>query len=153
MILDMEDFTLEMIMEQAKAAQLKKEADAEKLPALFDKTLNALVAACEKLEAITAERDQLAATVATYRRIVDELSQPLAQGTSADFIAGVRSCVTQLEDVWLGNHESLIADIRTKAICHFKDELLAATSVMFRPHIDGVCAVVTERMQLAKDGA
>lgn len=63
MTLDMEDFTLGMIMEQAKAAQLKKEADAEKLPALFGKTLNALVAACEKLEAITAERDQLAAHV------------------------------------------------------------------------------------------
>ncbi|MEL4294086.1 hypothetical protein [Shewanella xiamenensis] len=61
MILDMEDFTLDMIIAQAKAAQLKKEADAEKLPALFDKTLNALVAACEKLEAITAERELLEA--------------------------------------------------------------------------------------------
>lgn len=60
MSLDMEDFTLDMIIAQAKAAQLKKEADAEKLPALFDKTLNALVSACEKLEAITAESDQLA---------------------------------------------------------------------------------------------
>ncbi|MGI2079206.1 hypothetical protein [Shewanella putrefaciens] len=59
MILDMEDFTLGMIMEQAKAAQLKKETDAENLPALFDKTLDALVSACEKLETITAERDQL----------------------------------------------------------------------------------------------
>lgn len=60
MSLDIEDFTLDMIIAQAKAAQLKKEANAEKLPALFDKTLDALVSACEKLEAITAERDQLA---------------------------------------------------------------------------------------------
>ncbi|MEL4264177.1 hypothetical protein AAEH96_08930 [Shewanella xiamenensis] len=70
MILDMEDFTLGMIMEQAKAAQLKKESDVEKLPALFDKTLNALVAACEKLEAITAERDQLETQLKELEAIV-----------------------------------------------------------------------------------
>lgn len=45
-----------------------------------------------------------------------------------------------------------IKDIRIAAIGDFKAELLSATSVMFRPHIEGVCAVVTERMQAAKDG-
>lgn len=69
MDIDMEDFTLDMIIAQAKAAQLKKETDAEKLPALFDKTLNSLVAACEKLEAITAERDQLAGKLAKLNHL------------------------------------------------------------------------------------
>ncbi|MCL1088026.1 hypothetical protein L2744_00065 [Shewanella profunda] len=74
MSLDMEDFTLDMIIAQAKAAQLKKEANTEKLPALFDKTLDALVSACEKLEAITAERDQLAAYVERFNKTMADLS-------------------------------------------------------------------------------
>ena len=59
MSLDMEDLTLDMVITQAKTAQLKNENNTEKLPALFDKTLDALVSACEKIEVLTAELDRL----------------------------------------------------------------------------------------------
>ncbi|MEJ6520286.1 hypothetical protein PQI64_11075 [Shewanella bicestrii] len=103
MILDMEDFTLGMIMEQAKAAQLKKEDNAEKLPALFDKTLNALVAACEKLETITAERDQLAAKLAK----LDELATRFIEDSEE---------IAEFFDAAAGrNHLVLAKDIRELA--------------------------------------
>lgn len=100
MSLDIEDFTLDMIITQAKAAQLKKEANAEKLPALFDKTLDALVTACEKLEAITAERDQLAAKLTK----LDELASRFIEDSEE---------IAEFFDVMGGrNHLALAKDIR-----------------------------------------
>lgn len=99
MDIDMEDFTLDMIIAQAKAAQLKKEANAEKLPALFDKTLDALVTACEKLEAITAERDQLTSKLTK----LDELSSRFIEDSEeiAEFFeaSGGRNHLVLAKDV------------------------------------------------------
>ncbi|WP_133179050.1 hypothetical protein [Shewanella decolorationis] len=157
MDIDMENFTLEVFIAQAKAAQLKKEANAEKLPALFDKTLDALVAACKKLEAITAERDQLAERVKQLNKnIEDFIIHEWREIGESEWYSGTLDfyfmCKNSPEHDTRERIQSL-KEIKAKAICDFKDELLAATSVMFRPHIEGVCAVVTERMQAAKDGA
>lgn len=41
----------------------------------------------------------------------------------------------------------LIADIEARAIESFKDELVKSVKVIFRPHIEGVCAVVKNRLR------
>lgn len=103
MNIDMEDFTLDMIIAQSKAAQLKKETDAEKLPALFDKTLDALVSACEKLEAITAERDQLMSQVEALKQGVYHFNR------SHGDLNPLFKAVTE-------SPKQCLADIRAKAI-------------------------------------
>ena len=124
MDIDMEDFTLEMIIVQAKAAQLKKEANAEKLPALFDKTLDALVSACEKLEAITAERDQLAAHVAMLKSFISQQAIPNLLVLSADYpqCLGINSAITDADELVKMAPDKCLADIRAKAICDFAKE-------------------------------
>lgn len=59
MKLEIEDYPLSDILAQAKAIQVKQEADAEKLPALFDKVLDALVSTSEKLEAAKVSNREL----------------------------------------------------------------------------------------------
>ncbi|MGI2095519.1 hypothetical protein [Shewanella glacialipiscicola] len=118
MSLYMEDFTLEMIIAQAKAAQLKKETDAEKLPALFDKTLDALVSACEKLEAITAERDQLAAQVEILKshilKIDSEVQECVFDDSHGFFIDS--DFVSDASEAAELTPSQCLADIRAKAI-------------------------------------
>lgn len=108
MSLDIEDFTLDMIITQAKAAQLKKEANAEKLPALFDKTLDALVTACEKLEAITAERDQLMSQVEALKQGVYHFNR------SHGDLNPLFKAVTE-------SPKQCLADIRAKAVMNFAE--------------------------------
>ena len=118
MSLDMEDFTLDMLIAQAKAAQLKKETDAEKLPALFDKTLDALVSACEKLEAITAERDQLATQVEMLKSFISQQAIPNLLVLSADYpqCLGIDSAITDADELVKMAPVKCLADIRAKAI-------------------------------------
>jgi len=40
-----------------------------------------------------------------------------------------------------------LAEIQAKAIEDFKEELIKSVSVMFRPHIEGVCAVLTDQLR------
>lgn len=70
---EIEDYSLSEIFAQAKAIQDKKATDAEKLPALFDKVLDALVDTSEKLNALTARHRDL---------------QNLVTSEIADFFAG-----------------------------------------------------------------
>ncbi|MCS6204007.1 hypothetical protein [Shewanella baltica] len=121
MSLDMEDFTLDMIIAQAKAAQLKKEANTEKLPALFDKTLDALVSACEKLEAITAERDQLATQVEMLKSFISQQAIPNLLVLSTDYpqCLGIDSAITDAEELVKMAPVKCLADIRAKAIRKF----------------------------------
>lgn len=70
---EIEDYSLSEIFAQAKAIQEKKATDAEKLPALFDKVLDALVDTSEKLNALTARHREL---------------QYLVTSEIADFFAG-----------------------------------------------------------------
>ncbi|BCV49609.1 hypothetical protein [Shewanella algae] len=70
---EIEDYSLSEIFAQAKAIQDKKETDAEKLPAMFDKVLDALVDTSEKLNALTARHSEL---------------QNLVTSEIADFFAG-----------------------------------------------------------------
>lgn len=121
MAIDMEDFTLGMIMEQAKAAQLKKEADAEKLPALFDKTLDALVSACEKIEAITAERDQLAAQVEILKSFISQQAIPNLLVLSDDYpqCLGINSAITDANTLVKMAPDKCLADISAQAIRKF----------------------------------
>lgn len=162
MSLDMEDFTLDMIIAQAKAAQLKKETDAEKLPALFDKTLNALVTACEKLEAITAERDQLANELEEVKALfVDAIGDGWYDGYM-ERIKDEKSddcddhSFTE-EDVmhWSEHYESehryskSIADIRAKAIRDFAKESAEGFEM---PFIEDLAEEWITR-QAAKDGS
>lgn len=114
MDIDMEDFTLDMIISQAKAAQLKKKTDAEKLPALFDKTLDALVSACEKLEAITAERDRLAAKLDCFTMIMKEIYDEL-DDAEEDPIP------SSLWDLYSTTPDQCFADIRAKAVMKFAE--------------------------------
>ncbi|MCU7961197.1 hypothetical protein L5M28_01135 [Shewanella sp. SW32] len=121
MDIDIEDFTLDMIIAQAKAAQLKKETDAEKLPALFDKTLDALVSACEKLEAITAERDQLATQVEMLKSFISQQAIPNLLVLSTDYpqCLGIDSAITDAEELVKMAPVKCLADIRAKAIRQF----------------------------------
>ncbi|OUS52933.1 hypothetical protein BM607_003085 [Shewanella sp. SACH] len=144
MNIDMEDFTLDMISAQAKAAQLKKETDAEKLPALFDTTLDALVSACEKLEAITAENDQLTNELEEVKALfVDAIGDGWYDGYM-ERIKDEKSddCDNHSfteEDVmhWSEGYESehryskSIADIRAKAVSDFAKESAEGCSMPF----------------------
>ncbi|MGI2183404.1 hypothetical protein ACRN9F_14295 [Shewanella oncorhynchi] len=128
MSLDMEDFTLDMLIAQAKAAQLKKETDAEKLPALFNKTLDALVSACEKLEAITAERDQLATQVEMLKSFISQQAIPNLLVLSADYpqCLGIDSAITDAEELVKMAPVKCLADIRAKAVMNFAELPLGA---------------------------
>ncbi|MCG9964576.1 hypothetical protein [Shewanella cutis] len=101
---------------------------------------NLAAEAAQAIDSLTAEREQLAAQVEALKHGVYHFNR--SHGDLNPLLKAVAESPKQCLD-----------DIRAKAICDFKNELLAATSVMFRPHIEGVCAVVTERMQAAKDGA
>ncbi|GAB1102159.1 MAG: hypothetical protein WManBPW_07860 [Shewanella algae] len=70
---EIEDYSLSEIFAQAKAIQEKKATDAEKLPALFDKVLDALVDTSENLNDLTARHREL---------------QNLVTSEIADFFAG-----------------------------------------------------------------
>ena len=123
MAIDMEDFTLDMLIAQAKAAQLKKETDAEKLPALFDKTLDALVSACEKLEVITAERDQLAAQIEMLKLFISQQAIPNLLVLSDDYpqCLGINSAITDAEELVTMAPVKCLADIRAKAVMEFAE--------------------------------
>ncbi|MGR6502860.1 hypothetical protein [Shewanella sp. Koi 1] len=144
MSLDMEDFTLDMVIAQAKAAQLKKETDAEKLPALFDKTLNALVTACEKLEAITAERDQLAAQCNQLRCQLEYFV-----GNTFEFNEGSEYIAEDIDELLSKTPEICLSDIRANAIREFAKESAEGCEM---PFIEDLAEEWITR-QAAKDGA
>lgn len=144
MSLDMEDYTLDMIIAQAKAAQLKKDANAENLPALFDKTLDALVTACEKLEVITAERDKLAAQCNQLRAQLEYFI-----GNNFEFNEGSEYIAEDIEELLSKTPEICLSYIRANAIRQFAKETADGFSVPFV--LDFAEDFI--RIQAAKDGA
>ena len=123
----------------------------------------------EKIVALTAERDQLTQQVEELKAMqVDALGDGWCDGylqCKKDAEAESETVFSTVEDLteidviqmsedYESNHRysKSINDIKIKAVCEFKDELTKSVSVMFKPHIEGVCAVVIEKMKAAKDG-
>ena len=48
--------------------------------------------------------------------------------------------------------KTCLVEIQARAVDDFKDELIKSVKAIYRPHIEGVCAVVTERLRQQAGG-
>lgn len=86
--------------------------------------------------AIEQERDQLKAHVQRFMEV---------ESDQVTLRVAVQSAQDATPEICLADHDAEVIE-------RFKDELVKSVSVVFRPHIEGVCAVVQQQLrQQAKE--
>lgn len=85
--------------------------------------------------------NELAAHVHRLREVVTT-GLKNKRGSALDVLNELDEIINETPQQSLAEHD---AEVARRAIESFKDELVKSVNVMLRPHIEGVCAVVTEQ--------
>lgn len=96
----------------------------------------------DKIKALESERDALVAHVERLIEVGTTLTDPHELACYE-----VKLWDEVCEQSPTANLAERDAEVARKAIESFKDELVSSVSVAFKPHIEGVCAVIQERVK------
>ena len=95
-------------------------------------------AAWESVAAVIAHQDKLVHELSACQRVLHSLAHH--GQVTPDYASDAKAVIDSKPDASL-------AEVKVQAIDEFKSELAKSVSVIYRPHIEAVCAVVAQRIR------